>query len=139
MNEGEREYIHYRVARAEATLEAASLLLQKNLLHDTVNRLYYACFHAVTALLLTESMHSSKHKGVRSLLDKHWVRTKRLPLPMGRFYRQLFDLRHDADYEDLIDFNQSEVETWFRQATEFVAEVKKRILGQPNDAPNPPD
>ena len=57
------EYIRYRISRAEETLQVAKLALENDFLLDTVNRLYYACFFAVSALLLTEERSSSRHTG----------------------------------------------------------------------------
>jgi uncharacterized protein (UPF0332 family) len=57
------EYIRYRLARSNEALSAARLMLESGLLYDAVNRLYYACFYAVSALLLTEGLSSAKHKG----------------------------------------------------------------------------
>lgn len=42
----------------------AELALGNGYLHGTVNRLYYACFYAVSALLLTEGFSSSRHSGI---------------------------------------------------------------------------
>src|SRR3972149_10242075 len=44
-----------------------------------VNRAYYAMFHAVTALLLSEGMAFSRHSGVISAFDQHWLKTGRFP------------------------------------------------------------
>ena len=43
------EYVRYRISRAETTLHLAKLALDNDFLYDTVNRLYYACFFAVSA------------------------------------------------------------------------------------------
>jgi uncharacterized protein (UPF0332 family) len=45
--------ITYRLERARETLEEARVLLEKGHANAGVNRLYYACFYAVSALLLT--------------------------------------------------------------------------------------
>jgi len=70
---GEQALIAYRVARAEESLDEARLLLDAGHLNTAVNRLYYACFYAVSALLMSEGHGSAKHSGIRSLFDAHWV------------------------------------------------------------------
>jgi uncharacterized protein (UPF0332 family) len=67
--------IHYRMARARETLAEADLMAQNGHWHGCVNRLYYACFYAVTALLLRHDLSAGKHAGVRSLFNRHFVRT----------------------------------------------------------------
>src|SRR2546425_9075111 len=67
--------IHYRMARARETLAEADLMAQSGHWHGCVNRLYYTCFYAVTALLLRHDLSAGKHMGVRSLFNRHVVRT----------------------------------------------------------------
>lgn len=116
-------YARYRLARAGESLDEAQVLLDNNHLNGAVNRLYYACFYAVSALLLTEGRSSSKHSGVRSLFDQHWVNAGRIPAELGRLYRQLFQRRQRSDYGDLVTFERAEVEKLREEAGEFVKVV----------------
>jgi uncharacterized protein (UPF0332 family) len=59
--------IHYRLDRANESIEEAKLLLENGHLHSSVNRLYYACFYAVSGLLLAEGLSSAKHSGTMAL------------------------------------------------------------------------
>lgn len=121
------EYVRYRLDRANEAVEEAELLFGRGHLSTTVNRLYYACFYAVSALLLSEGQSSIKHSGVRALFDRHWIKTGRLPVEMGRFYRFLFDQRHKGDYDDLATFDPAAVETWLAEAKKFVDEISAFI------------
>lgn len=67
MNSQNEALVKYRLKRAFETLEDARILAQAERWNACVNRLYYACFYAVTALLSQEGLYSSKHSGVRSL------------------------------------------------------------------------
>jgi len=129
MSSEAQEYINYRLARAKETLEEAELMLANQHLNAAVNRLYYACFYAVSALLLTEGKSSSKHSGVRALFDRGWVKTGRMSQEMGRLYRRLFAQRQRGDYDDLTVFSQADVKTWLIEAREFVAEISDFIRG----------
>lgn len=48
--------IAYRLQRAREALDEADLLLDRNHINTFVNRVYYACFYSVTALLLTRDL-----------------------------------------------------------------------------------
>jgi uncharacterized protein (UPF0332 family) len=61
MNPEQRDYLNYRMARAAESLEVARLAFENNHLQDAVNRLYYACFYMVSALLQTRGLASAKH------------------------------------------------------------------------------
>jgi len=69
MNDRGEELIRYRLSRAEETLEEARLLAENKHGNAAVNRLYYACFYAVLALLIRDGRYSSKHSGVRALFN----------------------------------------------------------------------
>ncbi len=121
MRPEEKAYAQYRLERAKTALRDAKLLLNAGSLHTAVNRLYYACFYCVSALLLTEGRSSSKHSGVRALFDRDFVNTGRIPVPLGRFYRRIETRRKKADYGDLVTFRADEVARWLEAAEEFVA------------------
>lgn len=54
MNAQQQPVIRYRLERAHEALEEARLLLDAEHANAAANRLYYACFYAVQALLLAE-------------------------------------------------------------------------------------
>ncbi|HOE66727.1 MAG TPA: HEPN domain-containing protein [Candidatus Hydrogenedentes bacterium] len=85
------QQIAYRMERAHEALSAARLLLERGHVYDAINRMYYAGFYAVVALLLVDGLYSSKHTGVRALFNMHWIRTEKLPVEVGKFFQLLFD------------------------------------------------
>ncbi len=131
MSPEEREFTRQRLARAQETFEDAKLLIEHGRLHSAVNRLYYAAFHAVSALLFTDGLSSTKHSGVRSLFDRHWIKSKCFPTEMSRFYRSLFNNRQQADYADRIGFSREDVEAWSKETARFIdrisAELEERL------------
>ena len=127
MNAESQEYVQYRISRARESLRDARLLIDNGSLHSAVNRLYYACFYIVSALLLTQGRSSSRHAGVRSLFLKHWVSTGAVPKESGRFFNRLFETRQKSDCKDLVTFDSEDVERWFNEADAFVAQVSAEI------------
>jgi len=61
VTETQEEIIRYRLERAREALKEARLLADGGLWNASVNRLYYACFYAVSALLLGRNLSSTKH------------------------------------------------------------------------------
>lgn len=57
-------YIRYRLAKAQETYEAASILFEAGQWNSLINRLYYACFYSVSALLLYKHITAKTHAGV---------------------------------------------------------------------------
>jgi hypothetical protein len=125
------ELVRYRLARAHESLAEARLLLANDHVRTAVNRLYYACFYAVSALLLAEGHSSPKHSGIRALFDQHWIAPGRLPKSMGQFYGRLFDSRQKGDYADLVTFDAAEVRGWIEDAEKFVTHVARSAENLP--------
>ena len=122
-----RTLVLYRLNRADESLEEALILFEKDHINTFVNRLYYACFYAVTALLLSKGLSSSKHSGVRALFHQNFVKNELINKEMGKFYDKLFDTRQKGDYADLVYFDKKEVGSWFDEAKKFISSIKNII------------
>lgn len=113
--ENVQELIKYRIKRASETSEEAKILFQHGKLNATINRIYYALFYAVLALLRSKSLISSKHSGARALFHKHFIRSGIIEPEFGKFYDKIFDLRHKGDYEDFVVFAKEDVNAFFKK------------------------
>ena len=117
------ELIRYRQKKARETLEDATLLFHSGRLSSTLNRIYYALFYEVVALLLTADLSSAKHTGARALFNEHFVKTGKVPVELGRFYSRMYDFRQKGDYGDFAEFEREKVKEWLDQASIFIDEV----------------
>lgn len=111
---------------ARESLQAADILIDAGLYRDSVSRSYYAMFSAAQALLIAHNLTPRTHKGTHVLLDKHFVKTGRLPTRVSRTLRQAFDARQLADYSDESP-SQSHAEELFVAAEDFVAQVAHHL------------
>ncbi len=127
MNDSKSELVNYRLQRAYEALEDARILANASRWNLCVNRLYYACFYAVSALLIQNGLSSSKHAGIRSLFNKHYVKTSRVSKEMARIYNDLFERRQESDYLDFIRFEESQVSPWICRAEAFIDQIKTII------------
>lgn len=123
----EQELIAYRRAKAKETLQDGKILLEAKRFFSAVNRIYYALFYAVTALLLTKELSSTKHGGVMSLFNEHFVKTGKVPVASGRFYSRMFEFRQKGDYSDFVTFEEIKVKEWLVQAEQFMDEIEAAI------------
>lgn len=127
MTASNRELIAYRVQRAHESLEDAHILADAGRWNPCVNRLYYACFYAVSALLIQGDLSSSRHTGVRSLFNQHFVRTGKISKGTAQVFNDLFERRQEGDYVDFVRFQESQVRAWMPQAEAFVGHVADLI------------
>lgn len=64
----------HRFDEAQQALRDALILAKEGSINGTVNRLYYAAFYAARSLLATMDLDSTKHSGVISLFQRHFVK-----------------------------------------------------------------
>ena len=124
MTKEERSLIAYRMKRADEAIDEARILFDAGHINGYVNRLYYACFYAVSALLLTRNISTSRHGYLRSLLHKEFVKTGTIPNEMGKHFDLLFSSRQEGDYADLVVFKADEVSGWLAQTQTFVSHIE---------------
>jgi len=129
--------IHYRLGRAQESLDDVRLLAEANRWNACVNRLYYSCFYAVSALLVRDGLSSSRHTGVRSLLNRHYVRTGKVPRALARVYNDLFERRQEGDYADFVRFQTDQVRPWIPQTEAFIAHIKALLSRNDPQAQEP--
>ena len=127
MTNEERSLIAYRISRANETIEEARILFDAGHLNAYVNRLYYACFYATSAWLLTRNLSTHKHAHLRSLLHRELIKTGSLPQEMGEHFDLLFNNRQKGDYADLVVFKAHEVAGWLAQTKTFVSHIEGLI------------
>lgn len=94
------DYIRYRLQRSEESYEDALILAENQRWNSVVNRLYYACFYAVIALLLQNNIETQSHDGTRTQFGLHFVKTGLIDKKYGKLYTKLFDFRQKGDYGD---------------------------------------
>lgn len=123
MTHPNEDVIRFRLQRARETLDEARIMAQTEHWNGCVNRLYYACFYAVNAILLTKGLSSSKHSGVRSFFSLHFVKTGIFPKELAELYNALFDCRQESDYEDFFTADPDEATSWVQQAALFIDTV----------------
>ena len=123
MTQNSSELIAYRIGRANEALEDANVLAAADRWNACVNRLYYACFYAVSALLVRDGLSSSKHAGVRSLFNKQYVKTGKVPKDLARIYNDLFERRQEGDYIDFVTFEASQVRPWMSNAKSLIDHI----------------
>ena len=130
MTEWNKELVYYRLARADEALEDARILARAKRWNACVNRLYYACFYAVSALLACDGLSSSKHSGIRGLFNKQYVKSSQIPKDIARIYNDLFERRQEGDYIDFVNFQESQVLPWISKAERLINYITEFIKKQ---------
>ena len=99
LNDEERQIlVNLEKEKALNTFAEIEILRQAGLWNNIANRLYYAAFHAVSALLIHDPYNFGSHQGAVIGLHNNYVRTGILSKEDGAFYSQLQTMREKSDY-----------------------------------------
>lgn len=104
-------------------LEAARLLLDHGLHRSSIDRSYYAAFHAASALLASRGIYPGSHDGVIAMLALHFVKAGALPRTAGRALQDLYNQRLIADYKGYLDQDAGDAAVCLQQAQSFTQQV----------------
>jgi len=125
MNKQDRQDLaEYRIAKARETFKEVSLHIENELWSTAVNRLYYAYFYAVIALLISREIKATTHGGVRQMFGLHFVKTGKIDKELGKFYSDIFDMRQSGDYEDYVEFTKDDVLDLLTPADNLIASIE---------------
>lgn len=127
--------IEYRLTEAKDSIREADVLLQSGMsLRSVMNRLYYAMFYSVLALLQEKEMGTSKHSGAIALFDREYVKTGTFSKEMSKALHRAFALRQKGDYMEETEVTRRDIEEIRPLAEEFVAGVEKYLIRSANNA-----
>ena len=130
MTENRKALIEYRLTQARDSIREADVLDQSGMSRRSVmNRLYYAMFYAVLALLQEKEMGTSKHSGAIALFDREFVKTGTFPKEMSKALHRAFELRQKGDYMEETEVTSDDVAEIRPVAEQFVESAERFLLG----------
>jgi len=124
-DEKQKSLAGHRLDQAAESLEEARYLMDGGKsLRSVANRIYYGMFYAVLALLIYEPYSSSKHTGVLSYFNRHFVKSGIFPESLGRHLNKAFELRQRGDYREYFELTKEQVEQLLGEAKEFITAIR---------------
>ena len=128
--EDRRIIVEMELEKAERTFAEQEVLRKAGLWSTLANRLYYALFHAVSALLVSEGHEVGTHKGAVIRFQQYFVKTKLFSVEDGRFYSQMQTMRENADYNCSYDVSEEEILTRVEPARRLIEKIKQYIANK---------
>ena len=127
MSYSKDELVKYRIARAKEVFEDAEILISKKRWNSAANRMYYACFYIVSAYLAEKEQKSATHSGLKSAFNQELIKTGKINQSEGILFNKLFGMRQDADYEDFIDAEESELTPLLPKIRVLIKDIESLI------------
>jgi uncharacterized protein (UPF0332 family) len=126
------EYVNYRIKSAFNTYDAAKVLADNGFWNSAVNRLYYAIFYSVNALLVQNEIYVNSHSGMRSQFSLHFIKTGKLGKKYGTLLAELYDWRQKGDYDNIFDYDAESVRPLFESVLEMIIQIENEINSRNN-------
>lgn len=126
-NEGKETLVPIWLEKAGDSLKSAEVELQTGHTVFALNRIYYACFYAATALLVREGRQYSKHSAVAAELNRLFIKPGKIDRKWNKFYQRLFDDRQYGDYHPILSFDAGDIASRIEDAREFIHIIRGLI------------
>ena len=128
LKEEERQVIvTLELEKADKIWSQLSVQVQAQLWDMAANRLYYALFHAVSAMLIHDHHEVGTHRGAVNKFSLYYVKQGIFTKADGRLYSRLQGLREDGDYNCSFDVEQDEVEEKIEPTRMLIEKIKHYI------------
>ena len=115
--------VEFRIEKARRALEQAQGVVELQYWETIANRLYYAAYNAVSAMLIAYGYTAHSHDGVIHLFGQHFVKPGLVDIKDGKLYHHLFSMRLTGDYDDTYGLTSEDVLPLIAPASELIDKV----------------
>lgn len=129
-DEERRIVVDLEIDKARRIMTQTDELVKLGYWDNIANRLYYAVFHAVSALLIQDGHKVSTHKGAVVSFGQYYVKTGIMSIDDARLYSQLQTMREKSDYNCVYEISEEEIVPKIDQAKSLVSKIEELIRQQ---------
>jgi uncharacterized protein (UPF0332 family) len=118
------EEIELEFKRALETIEDCEVAINNGRYNNSINRSYYAVFHATKALLLKKGIVTESDRGALQFFGKEYIKTGEFNSGISKILYSLFDDRENADYDVKVNFTKEDALINILKAKNFIKECE---------------
>ena len=131
LSESERHIIVSReLEKAQRTFDDAMFCAGEGKWETAANRLYYALFHAMSALLIYDRYHVKSHRGILAMFGEHFIRTEIFAKEDGSLLSDLVIMRDNADYNCFFEADEEKLSPYMEPTRLLIEKIKQYIAEQ---------
>ncbi len=117
----EREVmVALEIERATRIMNEVPIYVNAQLWNTLANRLYYAAFHAVSAVFIKNEIPVKSHKGAILMFNRDYVKTGIVSKEDGILFSQLENLRESGDYNCYIETTEEQIIPFVTKTKDFI-------------------
>ena len=113
--------------KAEQTFAETTILCNGKLWSNLANRLYYALFHAMSAMLIADHHEVGTHRGVTNRFHMYYVKTGIFTKEDGAFYSQMQSMREESDYNCSFNVTENDIMARIEPTRQLIEKIKNYI------------
>jgi uncharacterized protein (UPF0332 family) len=117
----------YRLYRARQDLKTAKINFEHNMLAQSVNRSYYAAFHALRALLAYDTFDSKRHSSILGYFNKNYIANEKIEQEYYKIIASAFDIRIKSEYQDFYVVHKEEAQEQLVNVEKFIKMIESYI------------
>ncbi len=122
-----KELSSYRYSKALEDITASEVMLKESLYKVSINRSYYAIFHAMRAIIALSGYDSSKHSGIIAYFNQNFVKNGDFDKDASKIVKKASYLREKSDYEDFYIASKQEAEEQLKDEKIFLSKVDEYL------------
>ena len=128
LSEEERKIVvQYRLEKSFKMIDQVKNILPMKYWDTIANRLYYAAYYAVTALLIQNGIQVQTHQGVKRMFGYHFIMQNKIDSKYASLYSRLFSMRQTGDYDDNFDLTEEDVLQYIAPTEELIELISSMV------------
>ena len=130
--EERRAIVSFRLEKSAEALEDVKLNADNNRWVVVANRLYYAAYYTVSALLVADGYTAKTYDGINQIFNRDFGKTGKVDVSLTKHYGRLLNLRITGDYSDNYNLDETDVLPMIeptKKLIETVSSLAKQQVG----------
>jgi uncharacterized protein (UPF0332 family) len=119
MNGNAHAIIAYRLTKADEAFDLAKIAIEKKYWNSAASRMYYTCFHLITALFAKYNITTHTHSGAKAVFGSSFIKEGLVEAKWGKLFANLLDKRQIGDYGDFAYLTEEEILPLVKEVEEF--------------------
>jgi len=116
------------LTKSDEALNDARLTSDQGRWNAAANRLYYALFHAITALFVSDGIPVHSHNGMKIKFGQEYVLTGLTTDEEGKLLSKMETMRERADYDATFTASETLIKERFDQVDQMIRHIKELIV-----------